>query len=275
MSATAAPTVAVPVLARFGCASGMAIGWNRLVPALPSRSTPSFCCAFISVLSVSAIRPNPSRASARSLFWKRSSPATAPPPSVDSSIVVVSVPRESVSLLVLPSPFPSASWADEAPSTSAWLPTNTLSVPSSAATVEVCTCWLSSRSTWSRWSSRSFGVWPPLLAPAICWFSEASVEAMLLMLLTASPSCEFTPCCRSSIWDCALRNRAAVSSMRAMTALRAVTSVGVLATSENALSMSLTEAPRPLVPPWKISSSEDSRLARVESIACTDCACAA
>ena len=100
-------------------------------------------------------------------------------------------------------------------------------------------------------------------------------EARLLTVRTASPSWSFTPCCRSSNCDCAFWKRALISCARASTTLRAVTSVGVLAMSEKALIRSLTDAPRPLLPPWKMSSSDASRSARVLSIACTERASAA
>ena len=52
-------------------------------------------------------------------------------------------------------------------------------------------------------------------------------------------------------------------------------SVGVLATSDSELSMSVTDAPRPLAPPVKMSSSDESWLARVLSIDDTEAACVA
>ncbi len=171
-----------------------------------------------------------------------------------------------------PSPVVSVACAAELPSTRAWLPMKTLREPSSAATVVVCTCALSWRSASSRESSRSFGDWPLPCERAICSLSAAIRVARLLMLLTASPSCELTPACRSSSRPCASRKRAAISSARVSTTLRAVMSVGVLATSDNEFSMSDTEAPMPLGPPAKMSSIDASWLARVLSIADTDCA---
>jgi len=64
--------------------------------------------------------------------------------------------------------------------------------------------------------------------------------------------------------------RAAVSSMRVSATLRAVMSVGELTTSENAFIMSLMAAPRPAVPPLKISCSWRRRSARTMSAACTE-----
>ena len=61
------------------------------------------------------------------------------------------------------------------------------------------------------------------------------------------------------------RKRAAASSMRDNTTVRALWSVGELATSEKASSMSLTAAPRPLAPPWNRSSSCFRRSRRLAS----------
>ena len=117
----------------------MAIGLKKSVPLLPSRSTPTPCCALTVVVRASASRPSPSRPAARSLFWKRSSPATAPPPRVFSSSATVTAPREIVSTL-LPLAAPCRPMAAvPVPSTSAWLPTKMFRLPSSASTVVACT----------------------------------------------------------------------------------------------------------------------------------------
>ncbi|MNY44442.1 hypothetical protein D3C86_1794730 [compost metagenome] len=48
------------------------------------------------------------------------------------------------------------------PMTSGWpLPTNTLYVPPSCTTTLAPTSSVSMATAWSRWSSRSFGGWPP------------------------------------------------------------------------------------------------------------------
>ncbi|MOA42612.1 hypothetical protein D3C78_1646770 [compost metagenome] len=59
------------------------------------------------------------------------------------------------------------------------------------------------------------------------------------------------------------------SLMRVSTTLRAVMSDGALTTAENALSMSLTDAPRPLSPPANTSCSLTNEDARARSAAWT------
>jgi len=56
-------------------------------------------------------------------------------------------------------------------------------------------------------------------------------------------------CCKSSMLAAVLLMRWAVSLTRVKATVRAVRSVGAVATSEKALSMSLTAAPKPSVPP--------------------------
>ena len=198
-----------------------------------------------------------------------------PPESIDSSIGLESMARSSARPLVPPSAVCSVIFEVLAPSTSAWLPMKTFRLPSSDATVETCTCAPISRTIWSRWSSRSLGAWPLPCERAICSLSAATRPARLLIALTESARPELTPRCRSSSWVWAWVKRAAISSARDSTTLRAVMSLGVVATSEKALSMSLMAAPMPLVPLGNTSSSAASRSARVESMAATDCDCTA
>ena len=161
------------------------------------------------------------------------------------------------------------------PSTRGWLPaTNRPTVPSSAGIWVVCTYWLMSRMIWSRWSSRSLGLWPLPVARAICSLIAAICVARLLMAVTLLCSCSLTVYSISLIRSLAVRIRAAVSSSRVRTTVRAVMSVGLLTTSENAFIMSLMAAPRPWVPPLNTSCNWLRRWARMASAACVDPAAA-
>ena len=62
-----------------------------------------------------------------------------PPPMVFSLSTVVALLRTMVSLAPVGSSVLSVSGVTVTPSTSGWLPRNTLTVPSSAASCEVCT----------------------------------------------------------------------------------------------------------------------------------------
>ena len=64
--------------------------------------------------------------------------------------------------------------------------------------------------------------------------------------------------------------RAAVSSMRVSTTLRAVKSMGLLTTSDSAFIISLTDAPSPLGPPVNTSCNWRRRSMRTVSPASTD-----
>ena len=94
------------------------------------------------------------------------------------------------------------------------------------------------------------------------------------MAVTLLCSCSLTVYSISLIRSLAVRMRAAVSSIRVRTTVRAVMSVGLLTTSENAFIMSLMAAPRPWEPPLNTSCNWLRRWARMASAACVDPAAA-
>ncbi|MNT43493.1 hypothetical protein D3C72_1799680 [compost metagenome] len=113
------------------------------------------------------------------------------------------------------------------------------------------------------------------LARAICSLMLAICMARLLTAVALLCNCSVTVYWISLRRSAAERMRAAVSSMRVSTTVRAVMSVGALTTSENAFIMSLMAAPRPAVPPLNTSCSCFSRSARTMSADCTEPAVAA
>ena len=122
----------------------------------------------------------------------RMRPASSPPFRAASGIGVLTPPctkettRREPSVLSLPV----ASALAREPSTSGWLPaTNTLMLPSSAATLVVCTYLLSSLTILSRWSSKSLGVWPLPWLSVILVFTCARSCARPLMVLTTPSAC--------------------------------------------------------------------------------------
>ena len=148
-------------------------------------------------------------------------------------------------------------------------PMNRLNEPSLAATELICICSLSSRSIWSRWSSRSLGAWPDPCAPAICVFRSAKRVASALTLATVACRSWLTPPCSASSCPPALRKRAAISSARANTTWRAALSCGWLATSTKAFRNSLAAWPMPVSPSGNTFSSSCNWVERVASaLAC-------
>ena len=253
---------------------------NRSLPGRPSSVRPRFCWSFMVMPMAMAMRPSRLRPSVRSLLLKRSRPETEPPPRTFSSISTGGAPVRLKNSLIWPL---AGNWVASSmdrleavvPSTSGWLPaTNRPTVPSSAGICVVCTYWLMSRMIWSRWSSRSLGLWPLPLARAICSLMLAICLARLLMAVTLLSSCSVTVYCSSLRRSPAVRMRAAVSSRRVSTTVRAVMSVGEVTTSENAFIMSLMAAPSPAVPPLKTSCSCRRRSDRTMSAACVEPAAA-
>ena len=119
------------------------------------------------------------------------------------------------------------------PSTSGWLPARKmLRLPSSALMLVVWTYLLRSRISWSRWSSRSLGVWPLPIAMAICSLVLAIWPARLLMAVASILSWLVVPMRSSLIASAVERKRCAISSARASATARAVRSVGALVMSE-------------------------------------------
>ena len=204
-----------------------------------------------------------------------------PPPSMFSSSSIAGEPGRVKSSFTCPldgnvPESPTATSVAVVPSTRGWLPpTNRPMVPSSAGICVVCTYWLISRMTCSRWSSRSLGVCPLPVARAICSLIAAICLARLLTVLALFFSSSVTVYWISLMRSAEVRMRDAVSSMRVSTRVRADRSVGAATTSENAFIMSVMAAPNPVGPPPKISCSWLSRCARTVSPALTDPAAAA
>ncbi len=171
---------------------------------------------------------------------------------------------------------PSDSVAAVLPSTSGWLElTNTPMLPSSAA---ICVVWMwtfRSRISWSRLSSKSLGLWPLPLASTIWALTLAMLLASALICTKLPLICLLTESPSSSSRSEAPRMRMAVSSMRVSATLRAVMSVGALATPEKAFIMSLMAAPSPEGPPLNTSCSCVRRSKRALSPALTAAADAA
>ena len=130
------------------------------VPGGLRRSRPSACWALMVDAAAAARRPSALRAAVRSSFWKRSSPPTDPPASSDGGSVRRK-PCSSMARAMRDTSYSSGTTASVAaccPSTRRCPPArNTPTLPSLASSVVTCTRPLSSRTSWSRWSSRSLG----------------------------------------------------------------------------------------------------------------------
>ena len=114
-------------------------------------------------------------------------------------------------------------------------PRKTLSEPLASGTVVTCTSSDRLLMVASRWSSRSFGVWPVPLLAAMLPLREAMRAVSELIEATEVRRSLEMPVCSVSIWSLAVRKAAASSPTRASATCRAEESCGLLATSTKAL----------------------------------------
>ena len=208
------------------------------LPAGWRWSRPSACCWLTPALIAAAMRPSRLRASARSSFWNRSSPASEPPLMVDSpsSRTRPLSSRPSCTRAGSNGSVCATSLLTDVPSTSFWPPpAKTPIEPSVAAMVVTCRYLPSSAIALSRWSSRSLGAWPMPIEDTMDWFRSAIRRASSFTALTATFTSWTTPACCEAICSPALRMRSARSSARASTTCRADASCGLLETSTKAL----------------------------------------
>ncbi|MCY1520564.1 hypothetical protein D9M68_553460 [compost metagenome] len=156
---------------------------KKFWPSAPFRSTPSLCCAFTASATDMASRPMAFCVGISVSLRKAMRPPSTPPVKAlsSSSTVLPAKPDKATTWRVGSADDVTAAIFEAwSPTTSDWpVAMNTLYLPSSCCSTRTSTTWLSSLTSWSRWSSRSFGAWPPATALIwlICWFRLAILAA--------------------------------------------------------------------------------------------------
>lgn len=170
VSVMVAPNTMSPLLWALVNTPGAACE-KKSVPSTPLRSMPSLCWSLKVSVSAMARRPMAFCEVLSVSLRKAISPPMEPPlNTLSASSVAVPLMPTSDSAVRVGSAAERPALSDIAwsPSTSDWpLPMKTLYLPPSCSSTFTSTSLPSSLTSWSRWSSRSLGGWPP--ATALIW----------------------------------------------------------------------------------------------------------